>query len=87
MLDERPAGAGEVVAAPQSGVEGIQDWVAQLAQIHLPEGRDDGAPDVAPWLSRVDRSDPGEPRTASWPPWHLTRVGGRSPRVRATARA
>jgi len=45
-LDERLAGAREVAASHQAGVEGVQDRAAGLADLEGAEGRVDGPPDV-----------------------------------------
>jgi hypothetical protein len=46
MLGERLAGARQVPASHQAGVEPVQQRAADLAHLHGPEGWFDGPPDV-----------------------------------------
>ena len=58
MLGEWLAGAREVAAAHQPGVERIQQRAADLADLHGPEGGFDGPADVPEVAFRVDTSHP-----------------------------
>ena len=45
MLDERPAGAGQVAAALQPGVQLVEDGAADLPHLDMPQSGLDGAAD------------------------------------------
>jgi len=47
MLDEGLAGAREVAASHQSGVQRVQQRAADLADLRRPEGGFDGPADIA----------------------------------------
>jgi hypothetical protein len=60
MLGERLAGARQVAASHQAGVERVQQGTPDLAHLHGPEGRFDGPPDVPEAASSAGQLLPGD---------------------------
>jgi hypothetical protein len=69
VLREWLAGAREVAASHQPGVQRVQQRAADLADLRGPEGGFDGPADVPRLLSRVETSHPAVDTYCRWGGW------------------